>query len=227
MSRNRGFDRDSFTNSSSSMPSWLEEFADNFEKNATTAVDEARRRQAEQDYFSQISSIVGGGKRKHATVDSIVAEYQELTGLKKYLKTLSDKENTDSQVKISQAQLKSDSQTLISVGEDSDLLSDELKPSLKEKIKIFVKNKINSYNGHISIPAIQDDLLRTLKNEGLEPYHVYDASLAKYIGNILNDYLKDNPIHSGDDSQLGKAIIEVEEDGSNKDFLHSLQNKNK
>lgn len=228
MSRNRGFERDGFNSSSSEAPSWLEDFAVNWEKSATTAVEEARKRQADSDYYSQIVSIVGG-KKKHATVDSIVKEYQELTGLSKYLKTLAEKESNTVKTAQSHGQNQhQDSSALISVTEgDFDLLPKDLSDKTKEKIKTFVTNKINSYSGHISIPAIQDDLLKVLKNDGLEPYHVYDPNVAKFIGLILSEYEKDNKMNSDLDPNLGKAIIEIEDDGSNKDFLHSLQNKNK
>lgn len=231
MSRNRMFDRDEFMGSASSTPSWLEEFAVQWEKKAaTTAVDEARKRQADADYYSQINSIVGG-KRKHATVDSIVQEYQELTGLKQYLKTLAE-QNTAISGNIKSAQLHeasnstviNNSVVMISVDENEGLPED-LSDDVKEKIKTFIKNKINSYNGYVSIPAIQDDLLKTLKNDGLEAHHVYDSKLAKLIGNQLQEYKMHHhkPVDSG--ANLGRAIIEIKDDGSNEDFLHSLQKK--
>ncbi len=228
MSRNRGFERDSFSSNSSNVSSWLEEFAVNWEKSATTAVEESRKRQADSDYYSQIVSIVGG-KRKHATVDSIVKEYQELTGLSKYLKTLAERESQTVKTAQTHGQLQhQDSHSLISVSEgDVDLLPEDLSDKTKEKIKTFVNNKINSYAGHVSIPAIQDDLLKVLKNDGLEPYHVYDPKMAKFIGLALSSYEENNQMHSDLDPNLGRAIIEIEDDGSNKDFLHSLQNKNK
>jgi len=225
MSRNRGFDRDQFNSFSSATPSWLEEFAVAWEKQAGTAVDAARKRQADSDYYSQIVSIVGGNK-KHATVDSIVKEYQELTGLNKYLKTLAEKEDQKNNIKTAQLNSKNENQ-LFSVSEDyEDLLPSDLDERLKNKIKIFVKNKVDSNNGHTSIPAVQEGLLKSLKNEGIEPYHVYDPTMAKFIGSALEKYEKNN-LSNNFDSELGKAVIEIEDDGSNKDFLHSLQNKNK
>jgi hypothetical protein len=228
MSRNRSFERDGFNSNSSNSPSWLEEFAVNWEKSATTAVEEARKRQADSDYYSQIVSIVGG-KKKHATVDSIVKEYQELTGLNKYLQTLAEKESSTIKTAQTHGQMQHrDSQALISVSEgDLDLLPEDLSDKTKEKIKMFVNNKINSYSGYVSIPAIQDDLLKVLRNDGLEAYHVYDPKMAKFIGLALSSYEQNNQMHSDLDPNLGKAIIEIEDDGSNKDFLHSLQNKNK
>jgi len=229
MSRNRMFDRDDFSINSSSSPSWLEDFAAEYDKKVKeTAVDAARQRQADSDYYSQISAIVSG-KKKHATVDSIVKEYQELTGLSQYLKTLAEKENHDSKVKTAQlhephdSTLINNSVVMINVGEDA--LPDTLSDNLKNKIKDFTNNKINSYHGFVSIPAIQHDLLKSLAKDGLEAYHVYDSSMTKFLGNCLSDYLKNHPKPVNNDRSLGTAIIEIEDDGSNKDFLHSLHKK--
>ena len=186
MSRNRMFDRDNFTSSGSSSPSWLDEFAVQWEKTSSaTAVEAARLRQSETDYYSQISSIVSG-KKKHATVDSIVKEYQELTGLKQYLKTLAEKEDA-SKDNIKTAQdmtpgngtVINNSVVMISVDE-SDELGLDVSDVLKEKIKSFVNNKVNSYYGHISIPAIQDDLLKSLKNNVRYTIKIYKNNIKIY-----------------------------------------------
>lgn len=230
MSRNRMFDRDDFVSSSSSSPSWLDEFAVQWEKQSNmTAVDAARVRQSDMDYYSQISSIVSG-KKKHATVESVVQEYQELTGLKQYLKTLAEKEVSNNAIKTAQDTSKdsgtviNNSVVMISVDDDDDIKLD-IADDLKEKIKTFVNNKINSYYGHVSIPAIQNDLLNSLKNDGLEAHHTYDSNLSKFIGNCLKEYQKNHPKFKPIDTGLGQAIINIDEDGSNKDFLHSLQKK--
>ena len=70
-----------------------------------------------------------------------------------------------------------------------------------------------------------DNILKTLKNDGLEAYHVYDSKLSKFIGKCLEAYNKNHPRTTNVDGNLGKAIIEIEDDGSNRDFLHSLQKK--
>lgn len=218
MSRKNYFDRDDIAfypdRSTSKTADWLTEFAIKYEKQSENAVEQARKRQADSDFYSQISSIIGG-KPKHATVESIVKEYQELTGLNKYLKTLAEKDEL----------LKS------KTAEDQSLQDQAVKPELPnisnkllEKVKIFIDNKISSYNGYISIPAIQDDLLRSLKQEGLNAHEVYDPTTAQYIGFKLSEYNKNKK----DDSfnhNLGKAVINVEDDGSNTNFLHSLTKK--
>jgi hypothetical protein len=218
MSRNGAFIRDS----SGSSSSWLEEFASEWEKKATTtAVDEARKRQAELDFYSQISSIVGG-KRKHATVDSIVQEYQELTGLKKYLQTLAE-QDPKSQEKIKTAQYNSENNSekvLINVNED--MLPSDMSDTLKEQIKTLINNKIETYNGFISIPAIQDDLLKSLKHQGIEAHQVYDSNMVKFIGNCLRDYQEHHPRQDNHNPHLGEAIIEIEDDGK---FMPTLQKK--
>lgn len=229
MSRNKMFDRDDSSSGSSSMPSWLEEFAIAYEKKAEeTAVDHARKRQADSDYYSQISAIIGG-KKKHATVDSIVKEYQELTGLKQYLQTLAERESKDDGA-VKTAQLAPNSTTSINnsvvmINVDEDSLPESLPSDLKDKIKQFVNNKVNSYRGYVSVPAVQHDLLHSLSKDGLEPFHVYDAHMTKFIGNILSDYLHQHPKQKQHDGNLGMAVIEIEDDGSNKDFLHSLHKK--
>lgn len=229
MSRNRMFDRDEFSITSSNSPSWLDEFAAEYDKKTKeTAVDAARQRQADSDYYSQISAIVSG-KKKHATVDSVVKEYQELTGLNKYLQTLAEKDHQNNNVKTAQLQDQQDSalinNSVVVINVDEDMLPNILSDVLKNKIKEFTNNKISSYRGFVSIPAIQHDLLKSLSKDGLEPYHVYDNSMTKFIGGCLSDYLKNHPKPTHNDKNLGTAVIEIEDDGSNKDFLHSLQKK--
>jgi hypothetical protein len=210
MPRNTYFGRDSENfesdKSTNKSPDWLTEFAIAYEKQAETAVDAARQRQADADFALQISNIISG-KPKHATVESVVKEYQELTGLTKYLKTLAEQESS-SKHKIAQNV------------EDLSFLP----PKLMEKVKTFIDNKISSYNGFISIPAIQDDLLRTLKQDGLNAHEVYDFKMANYIGSKLADFNKNNTNDSVN-PDLGKAVIEIQDDGSNSNFLHSLTKK--
>ena len=216
MSRNRGFNRDEFTYNSSQASSWLTEFAAEWEKKATvTAVEAARQRQIDADFYSQISSIVGGNK-KHATVESIVEEYQELTGLKKYLKTLAEKEQSVSDnVKTAQ----DNSKVELEVEEDSFLSN--LSPELQKSIKTLVENKIKGYNGFVSIPAIQDELLRSLKNKGLEAVDVYNSEMVNFIGQHVKEYEKNYSSHKNNTNpNLGVPVIEIEDDNK---FLPTLQ----
>lgn len=216
MSRNRGFNRDEFTYTSSPTSSWLTEFAAEWEKKATvTAVEAARQRQIDADFYSQISSIVGGNK-KHATVESIVEEYQELTGLKKYLKTLAEKEQSVSDnVKTAQDNSKVELEV-----EEGSFLSN-LSPELQKSIKTLVENKIKGYNGFVSIPAIQDELLRSLKNKGLEAVDVYNAEMVNFIGQHVKEYEKNYSSHKNNTNpNLGVPVIEIEDDNK---FLPTLQ----
>jgi len=82
---------------SSNCPDWLEQFAEKqLLKEATvttkkTAVEVARQRCEKQpSIFELMSSIVSGAKPKFSSVEEVVADYQEKTGLGDYLKRKSE-----------------------------------------------------------------------------------------------------------------------------------------
>lgn len=155
---------------------WLEAFFQaEASKNPKTAVEVARsRNQMTPSMSDQISSILFGPK---GTVESKVQELQERTGLKAFL---------------SQAQ-------------DGSLnFLPNLNPELKNKIINFIKNKVNTHHGLISVPAIQEEVFNTFRNEGLSPQDVEAPDFNRYISNSILELQQHAP--NNDFSQLGKGV---------------------
>ena len=75
---------------SSTCPDWLEQFAEDMaikeaSTKATTAVEQARSRNVQPSIYELMSSIVSAQKPRHSSVDSVVNEYIERTGLKTHI----------------------------------------------------------------------------------------------------------------------------------------------
>lgn len=64
-----------YTERSEKLPSWLDDFAANIEKNSVRSVQE------DKNLYEQINSILGNKKSKYSTVDEVVLDMQKRTGL--------------------------------------------------------------------------------------------------------------------------------------------------
>ncbi len=188
---------------------WLDAFANSLvtKEKAVSAVEVARQRE-HQSIVDQINSIVGNRSR-HATVESVVQEMQERTGLKEYLRRVSV--STPGSYKRAQQVV--------------DNIFSTVNIKVKDAILNFIKNKIEAHHGMIAIPAIQDEILSTFKRDGLQSQDVNNELVSKYINECLIAEKRKNPITDQFDSNLGKGT-EVKDtsnaDSDTSDFFKSL-----
>lgn len=140
-----------------------------------TAVEVARSR----NMNDQISSILFGPQ---GTVESKVQELQERTGLKAFL---------------SQAQGGTPKSAEVN-------FLPKLNPDLRNKIMNFIQNKVNAHHGLISVPAMQEEVFNTFRNEGLSPQDVEEPDFNRYISNSILELQQHSP--NEDLSQLGKGV---------------------
>lgn len=136
------------------------------------------------------------------SVEGKIQDYHEKTGLKEYLE----------KNKIA-----------------SEILS-SLNSDTKDKILTFIKNKITSNRGLVSLPALQEELLNTFKTQGVSPDEIHDPVLSKYISDQILEEKKKFPDMQLDHSNLGKADLDVgnvSDYGKNEDFFTSLMPTNK
>ncbi len=183
---------------------WLDRFADNYEKQKS-AVEVARER-SQRSLYDQISSIVSGSSARHASVESKVQDLQERVGLTEYLKRISSEREEN---------------TKTAAGEFADTL-ENVDDELKERIATFCKNKIETYRGHISVPAIQEEIIVTFKIQGVQPQDINDPQVATVINAMIKEEQDRNP-ESGtiSDKNLGLGVgVELDDDeGANSDFF--------
>jgi hypothetical protein len=187
---------------------WLDSFADNLAtKTPQRSAVEVARSRGHQSIIDQINSIVGNRPR-HATVEGIVQEMQERTGLKEYLRRMSSK---DEQRKIAQQVV--------------DTIFSEVNPKTKNAILNFITNRIETHRGLVAIPAIQEEILSTFRREGLQPQDVNNELVAKYISDCIVAERRKNPTEEQTDLNIGRGVgVQDMEDGdnSNSDFFKGL-----
>ncbi|HVI40981.1 MAG TPA: hypothetical protein VM577_09995 [Anaerovoracaceae bacterium] len=188
---------------------WLDRFAQDFEKKESkqepkSAVEVARLRNY-QSIADQISAIVGGNPR-HSSVETAVQDYQERTGLKEYLKRQSSPQ--DSAKKTANVQA-----------------FQNLDPRVRDNIINFIKNRIETHRGLVPLPAIQEEILSTFRNEGLQPQDVNNDEVAKLISQAIIDERQKNPESDMNNVNLGRGVGVKDmddDDGSNSDFFRGL-----
>jgi len=163
---------------SSSMPKWLSNFADSLESKQKSAVQVARERDHEAHQYSilnQISNMVSD-KPRHATVDSVVKEMRERTGLDDYLKRISAKADIKKNLKVEANKAESTLPKSLSKYK-----------SCADDIINYIRNTIENTHGMgLTIPQLQHDILHTFgRRQGLKTQDVLNDEVAKYINDCI------------------------------------------
>lgn len=196
---------------------WLDSLAQDLAKKETTAdpksaVEVARARN-NQSIIDQINSIVGN-KPRHSSVEGIVQEMQERTGLKEYMKRMSSTEPKQGKVAaIPNEEVK------------KKIIFEKFGPSIREKIINFVKNRIATHRGRVPLPAIQDEIINTFRNDGVQPQDVNNPEVAGFINQVIIDERRNTPSLDVNDVNLGRGVGVQDmddDDGSNSDFFRGL-----
>lgn len=203
--------RNSDEYASSERVSWIDQFADNIHKASKTAVEVARER-SEVSLHDQISSVMSN-KPAHSSVESLVKELQDRTGLSEYLKRAAA--NPEGRK--------------ITADMDYDSIFAKVKQSVKEDIINYCKNTIATHRGQITVPAIQYDILAQFKGEGIQPQDVDEDSVARCISQLISEELMKHPPADLRSEQLGSGVgvLDVEEnDEDNSDIFSGLMPAN-
>lgn len=203
---------DYYETDSSDRIDWLDRFARDLDKKNSepkSAVEVARARN-NQSIIDQINSIVGN-KPRHSNVESLVQEMQERTGLKEYLQR-----NSASQTQSKVAALPEQNEKKV--------ILENLNNKLREKIINFIKNRIETHRGLVSLPAIQEEIISTFKNEGAQPQDINNPEVANFINQVIIDERRKTPSLDTNDGNLGRGVgvQEMDDDGANSDFFRGL-----
>lgn len=195
---------------------WLDSLAQDLARNETStdpksAVEVARARN-NQSIIDQINSIVGN-KPRHSSVEGVVQEMQERTGLKEYIKRMSSTEQQDKVAAIPNEEVK------------KKIIFEKFGPAIREKIINFVKNRIATHRGRVPLPAIQDEIINTFRNDGVQPQDVNNPEVAGFINQVIIDERRNTPSLDVNDVNLGRGVGVQDmddDDGSNSDFFRGL-----
>lgn len=193
--------KNSFDFARSERVSWLDEFADKINNASKTAVDVARYRN-ELSIHDQINSIVS--RQPVSTVEDLVKEYRERTGLAEYLKA-QDQGAADK-----------------TASSNSEVFSDY--PELRDQIINFAKNKIETSHGQTSVPHIQSEIMAQFSGNGLLAQDVEGEEVIKLISDLISEVQKQTPTTDISSVDVGAGVgLDLDDnDEENTDFYHSL-----
>jgi uncharacterized protein (DUF849 family) len=179
---------------------WLDQFANNIDKASKTAVEVARDR-SEQSVHERIHSIMNNQSGR--TVESVVTDMQERTGLKSYLQSLSNEKSKVAQVHR---------------------LFPDMATDLEDSIKSFIDNNIATHHGQTTVPAVQHEVLSIFKNSGIQPDHLDNEPVVTYINKAIARQQGLSPAQVPDmDLGKGVGVVDVDaEDPANTDFMHNM-----
>lgn len=130
-----------------------------------------------QTLLDQMNAIMSKGPY-FPNVQSKVDYYQEKTGLKEFL---------SKNKKIAQ-----------------NVPFGSLSQELKNKLITYLTNKVESVNGLITIPVIQDELFNTFKHEGLSYQDLTDEASVKFINNIILSIKDKSSFETENSPNIGK-----------------------
>lgn len=190
---------------------WLDQFADRLQKQENSQSSNTSQ-QRSNSFVDEISAMLykqPSNVKSPKTVAGIVKDYQDKIGLNDYLKTLQN---------IKQAQ-------------DSGIPSSlqNLPRDLQQNIIQYITNKIRTYHGSISIPAIQNEVLNTFRNQGVSAQEIESSEMAGFINSEIVKELQNHP-HSRDMNMsigLGTGTEDPKDNNqANTDaFFHLMPNK--
>lgn len=193
-------------------PNWLNSFAKNYNK---TIVDETRERNSRHhSLHDQINSIVNNVPLR--TVDSVVKDMQERTGLAQHLHSISANESQSKQ------------SSLQSIASMINKKGDEYKdmPQLFQDIpetKSFIDNMAKGSHGTLAIEAIVESLKDCYsKNPDFEIAKAEDNAVRRYINEQLVSHRHD--MKDDNDANIGmpETLPDDTNDPDNTDMFANI-----
>lgn len=213
---------DFFERERSDRVDWLDSFARKIEQisnHPQTAVEAARSRD-QQSIVDMIGSIMNGRQHSNgaSTVESVVQDMQERTGLAEYLRRV--KSSKDSVEKIAQ-EVHSEGQKISNDLPDS---FSDLPEKTREDVKNYINNLVETHHGNIHVPAVVESVIQTFRLQGVGPKHINEMTFEKYISDQIMSQKQKNPSAEEHNTNLGKGIgIDTNDvDTSNTDMFEGL-----
>ncbi len=193
---------------------WLDDFARKEIEKEKKAQSSSNFSDKENSLINQINSVLYPSQ-KPTTLAGLIQDLQERAGLKEYMKIVSTKEN---------AQVKSASEVI------PECLK-KLPPDIQQTVMNFIVNKVKTYHGNVSIPAIQLDVLNIFRHQGVSAQDIESAEMAAWINQIIIDEQKNSPSRNDVNNSIGLGVGTAndgkhEGDGQNSDaFINLMPSK--
>ena len=194
---------------------WLDAFANKINEisqQPRTAVEVARNRE-QQTILDQIHAIVSGNPYASynvggRSVEGVVREMQERTGLSEYLKRVAN-------------------DPAVSSGSKEELPESfaKLDAALKDKINYFITNLIETHHGNIHVPAVAESVLTTFQNQGINTQQINDPLFEKFISDCIVKVKKSDVGKSNDADvmNIGRGVgVESGDEGKEDDAFGHL-----
>ncbi len=191
---------------------WLKRFEKSLLKDAVQPV-------RQQSLFDQITDIMNNKSRsKHSTVEGVVQEMQERSGLIAYLDKI-NKTSTDdgSSAKTVTA---SDNQSAFDKKVDMTPIVIKKKPEILKTFRNFIEDS----KGNLPISAIIDKVKGIHRNDCSDAKDWDDDNLIVLVSRLNLEAKKNNPSNFQNDSNLGRRDLGASDDidPSNTDAFFAL-----
>lgn len=190
-------------------PNWLDSFAKNY--HAKTVVEQTRERNSQyHSLHDQINSLVNNSPLK--TVDSVVQDMQERTGIAGYVRNVRAQEEADKKKALASLAAK-----VSTAGEQPDLFDDI------PEARSFIDNMAKGSHGTLAVEAIVESLKDCYSKHP-------EFSVVKAEDNTLREYINDQLVtHSGsraddNDANIGTPEVQPtnENDKDNTDMFANI-----
>ena len=175
---------------------WLNDFANKVVQNPHLYSS------ATSSIYEKILDTLQGNNSK--TVQAVVDEYVQATGLSVYLKTVAENKTKNA-------------------SEEIEFLT-KVSPELKNKIINFVNNRADSFKGYTPTLSIQEEVFSAFQSNGLDVTDVYESGFQNYVSNLLEAKRLEFP-SKNDYSNLGKidnVSSNSNQSDANSDYFFNL-----
>ena len=161
----------------------------------------------EASLLEQLYGLIGQ-KKTFSTVEDKVKDMQERAGLNIYW------------------QRKANEETIKNINNKPFQRFDE---KIRQKIEIFVNNKLKTYYGYLSVLSLQDEILEVFKKDGIELTDIYAPETTAWLKNKIEEEKQKHPHQKENLDFLGKEVStkSMTNDIENNDFFSSMITKNK
>lgn len=197
-----------------SLPNWMSDFAKNIAKTSVQS------RKKDESIYDQITSIMNTNKSKYSSVEDVVRDMQERSGIIDYQNKIKSMAQAIKNAACS-CEEKDHDHSSPHKNEKPQIKIFTMKPQIKETFD----NYIEDTKGNLPIPAIIEKIKGIHRNDITDDASWDDDGLMQYVNEKCIDVKKMYPDDDTSNAGLGKIphYDDKDIDPSNDDALFSLE----